>query len=303
MLVLDGAMGTELLRRGKNIDPPLWSANSLLEDPGEVVRIHTEYVKAGADIITANTFRTNPRAFKAAGLSTERARDATRRAVDCARLAIKQASGLREVRVAGSIAPVADCYRPELVPSASELEAEHRVFSRWLAEAGVDVILVETMNTVREARIAVKAAAQTDMEVWASFVGAGNPSMILSGENLEHGLFAATEAGASVVGINCTMPETVAPTLTESTRRINVPLMVYANGGKICSSGDWDFDDCLSPKRYAEHVASWLLLGVSVVGGCCGTTPAHIAAMRAVIDNWDVDTYHQVGDLKGANGE
>lgn len=296
-------MGTELLRRGKNVDPPLWSAVSLLEDPNQVVRIHTEYLKAGADIITANTFRTNPRAFKAAGFSTQRARDATHQAVECARLAIEQTSGTKKIKIAGSVAPVEDCYRPDRVPSASELEAEHGVFSQWLSEVGVDVILVETMNTVKEARIAVEAAARTGTEVWASFVGTSNPCTVLSGENLERGLFALIEAGASMVGINCAMPETVAPTITQSMHRIDAPLIVYANGGKIRSSGDWDFDDCLSPERYAAHVASWLQMGVRVVGGCCGTTPAHIAGMRAVIDNRGVDTYHQVGDLRGIDGE
>src|SRR5262245_30418452 len=108
-MLLDGGTGTELLRRGYRTTLPLWSAGALLDRPDLVAAIHADYAKAGAEIVTANTFRTNVRALRKAGLEA--------RAPELNRLAVKLARDSGAPFVAGSIAPLEDCYRPDLVPS------------------------------------------------------------------------------------------------------------------------------------------------------------------------------------------
>ncbi len=131
-LLLDGATGTELERRGVACDLPLWSARALTQAPEVLGAVHRGYVAAGVDALTANTFRTHARSLAAAGMA-DRARGWTELAVASARNAAAGAD--REIFVLGSAAPLEDCYRPDLVPSPHELEREHRAHADHLAGA------------------------------------------------------------------------------------------------------------------------------------------------------------------------
>src|SRR5690606_9564410 len=158
------------------------SARAALDDPARGARLDHAYVAAGAEIVTADTCRTHRRSLAAAGLAA-RAAELTALAVRLARAAAGQAAGSRPCWIAGSIAPLEDCYRPDLVPDDEALAREHAAQAEALAAAGADLLLVETMNTVREAHAATRAAAATGLPVWTSFVcdGAGR---LLSGEPL-----------------------------------------------------------------------------------------------------------------------
>ncbi len=125
-LILDGATGTELNRRGVDTGLPLWSANALMNDRDAKIlqEIHEDYLRAGADIITTNTFRTHRRALAPSG-NANRAFELTRRAVDIARAAIASVKSDSPKFIAGSISTLEDCYRPDLVPTDDELRAEH----------------------------------------------------------------------------------------------------------------------------------------------------------------------------------
>src|SRR3989344_5384837 len=181
IIILDGAMGTELQRRGVQTKLPLWSAQALIDNPQVVQKIHQDYIDAGAEIITTNTFRTNVRTIKRSALK-KTARLLTKTAVNLALSAVKKSG--KKILVAGSIAPVEDCYLPELVPSAQELKKEHRLLAKYLKESGVDLILIETMNTLREAIIAAQAALETRLPVLVSLT-IGNNGRLLSGEEPE----------------------------------------------------------------------------------------------------------------------
>ncbi|RPH37500.1 homocysteine S-methyltransferase family protein, partial [bacterium] len=141
-LILDGAMGTELQRRGANTLLPLWSAEALVLSPALVLQIHQEYIQAGADIITANTFRTTRRTFVRTGLP-DRSLRLTNAALSLARQA-RETFPRREILVAGSMAPLEDCYRPELVPSGRDLEEEHNELAGRLAEGEAEFLLLQT---------------------------------------------------------------------------------------------------------------------------------------------------------------
>src|SRR2546422_789817 len=177
-ILLNAATGTELQRRGADTRLPLWSARALVESPELVSAIHKDEVAAGAEVLTANTFRTHRRTLEKAGLGG-RSRELTALAVRLAREAAEGAG--REVFVAGSLSPLEDCYRPDLVPEDEALEREHRDQAESLAAAGVDAILVETHNTVRELVAAARAARATGLPFVASMVTDGT-GRLLSGE-------------------------------------------------------------------------------------------------------------------------
>lgn len=269
-LVLDGAMGTELERRGLHAALPLWSAHALLHAPETVRAIHAEYAAAGAQILTANTFRTQGRTLAREGMA-ERADELTGLAVRLAR----EGAGTREdVLIAGSAPTLEDCYRPDLVPSDAELEREHGAHADALAAGGADLILIETMNTVREARSAARAARSTGLPFFASFV-CGTGGRLLSGEPLADALDALRRESPVCLLVNCLPPSAVAACLP-ALRGTSEAFGVYANLGEPRESGR--SEDC-TPEQFAAHAATWRDAGARVIGGCCGTEPAHICAL------------------------
>jgi S-methylmethionine-dependent homocysteine/selenocysteine methylase len=307
MLLLDGATGTELQRRGVDTGLPLWSARALLDESAtHVLRaIHADYLAAGADLITTNTFRTHRRTLARAGLG-ERAQELTQFAVRVAREAAQQTD--RKVFVAGSMSPLEDCYSPQLVPPDGELWIEHAEMARDLAQAGCDLLLVETMNTVREAVIAARCAAVTGLPVCVSFVvgphglppdkvtrarGSGvvddshnQPShgsatlTLLSGESIADAVQALQRIRPAVILINCA-PLAVIDRAFEELRAVHHgPIGLYANVGHADDQVGWTLTDDVLPEAYARHARQWVQQGAAIMGGCCGTTPEHIAALR-----------------------
>jgi S-methylmethionine-dependent homocysteine/selenocysteine methylase len=284
-ILLDGAMGTELARRGVNTGLPLWSANALLERPDAVRQIHLDYLAAGAQVITANTFRANARTLECAGLH-DRMRELTFRAVELAQEAAG-AAGARAAKVAGSIAPVEDCYSPELVPQdETVLLAEHGQLARILAEAGCDLLLVETMNTTREAVAATRAAAATGLPVWVSFM-LGPDHGLLSGEDLGDAVRAVLAYGPRAVLVNCLPVAQVGAALARlgecAALSQGTRIGAYANAGHVDEQGIWSAEHAVAPPDYTAAAREWFRQGASIVGGCCGTTPEHIRALAAMI--------------------
>jgi homocysteine S-methyltransferase len=286
-ILLDGATGTELNRRGVNIDLPLWSARALLAAPEVLRQIHSDYVRAGAEIVTANTFRLHHRSLAAGGLG-ESAAVLTRQAVHLARAATLEAAPGRPCFVAGSLAPLEDCYSPERVPPQAECEREHAEMAQHLAEAGVDLILVETMNTIREAQAATRAARATGLPVLTSFV-CRTDGRLFSGESVSAAVQAVAPMGVVGLLINCTPSITIhepfaALRASARTQPASPPIQgLYANIGHTDAVAAWSLTEDVSPLEYARRAAGWLRQGANLVGGCCGTTPAHIAALRVML--------------------
>lgn len=279
-LVLDGAMGTELQRRGIDTGLPLWSARALASHPEAVLRIHREYAAAGADILTANTFRTTPRTFRRAE-APDRSDALTALAVALARKAADETLG-RTVLVAGSIAPLEDCYRPDLVPSDGELQEEHGLQATRLARAGVDFILLETMGTVREAVTALGAARDTGNEVVVSFLCTPD-GRILGGEPLADAVRAVARLKPTMLSLNCVPADQADAAIDSLTAAWPGPWAIYANAGRPEDLATGVITHAVPPDAYAAHARRWLSAGARIAGGCCGTTPDHIAAVRALV--------------------
>lgn len=281
-IILDGPTGTELTRQGVRTDLPLWSAWGLVEAPEVVQQIHRSYLDAGAEVITANTFRTHRRSLSRAGLGG-RARELTLLAVQLARSAVNQSSSSarhsqagRKAWVAGSIAPLEDCYSPQLVPSDEELAQEHSELVRHLDEAGVDLFLVETMNTVREARAATQAAIATGRPVLVAF-SCSPQGRILSGETLGKAVSALQPLGPAALLINCTPARQLHRSLRELRRHSALPLGAYGNVGHADARVGWKSTGAIDPAGYLDLARSWQEMGACLIGGCCGTSPEYIA--------------------------
>ncbi|MBI5965987.1 MAG: homocysteine S-methyltransferase family protein [Chloroflexi bacterium] len=281
-LILDGATGTELNRRGVDTGLPLWSANALMNDRDAKIlqQIHEDYLRAGADIITTNTFRTHRRALAPSG-NADRALELTRRAVDIARAAIANVPSDKPRFVAGSISTLEDCYRPDLVPPDDELRAEHSERVHHLIECGVDLILIETINTIREAVIMAKLASITGTPVVVSFV-CDRDGKLLSGETLTDAAAQLLPLGICAIGVNCGPTPNLAKPLTElqSACGKDFPLIAYGNIGYADDEVGWINTDSENPKAYCDHASHW---PVKIVGGCCGTSPEHITELKSAL--------------------
>jgi homocysteine S-methyltransferase len=281
-LILDGATGTELNRRGVDTGLPLWSANALLNDHDAKIlqEIHEDYLHAGADIITTNTFRTHRRALAHSG-NADRALELTRKAVEIARAAIASVKSDSPKFIAGSISTLEDCYRPDLVPPDDELRAEHSERIRHLVECSADLILIETINTIREAVIMAKLATSTGTPVIVSFV-CDREGKILSGETLTEAANQLLPLGISAIGVNCGPTPNLAKHLAELKTACGneFPLIAYGNIGYADEKVGWVNTDSENPKAYCEHAIQWQ---AKIVGGCCGTTPQHIAELKLAL--------------------
>jgi S-methylmethionine-dependent homocysteine/selenocysteine methylase len=280
-------MGSDLDRRGLPTTLPLWSALGLLERPDLVRQIHLENLLAGADIITTDTFRTTARTLRKAGINPARAPELDALAV---RLAVeaRAEAGRPEALIAGSMAPLEDCYLPTFdTPPEIALE-EHRAQAGNLAAAGVDLIMVETMPTAAEAEVALRAAVETGRPATVGFVCAmpdrGEPVRLLSGETLSGAVARVSPLGPAAIFVNCAAPPVITAALRELRELTAMPIGAYANVGHVDDERGWSPDGGISGERYAAHAAEWVVLGTRVVGGCCGTHPAHTAALRRVID-------------------
>jgi S-methylmethionine-dependent homocysteine/selenocysteine methylase len=262
--VLDGPMGTELGARGVPTPPPTWSAAALRHAPDVVRAIHHDYVTAGAVVHTANTFRTSRRA------AGERWGVWTDEAVRLAR-----AAALAGHRVAGSIAPLEDCYRPDLSPP--DPRPEHREMARRLAACGVDLLLCETFPHLREALVAVEEAVATDLETWVSFT-AGPSADLLTPKQMARGARDAVGCGASAVLVNCT-PVRDTLRFVRAIADCGVPVGAYANAGGRADGLGWDARTPDAAQSYADIAATWIAAGATLVGGCCGTSPLHVRAL------------------------
>lgn len=287
-LILDGAMGTELHRRDVDTGLPLWSANALLARPDTVLQIHKEYIAAGADIITTNTFRTTKRTFRRANLP-DRSKQVTQTAVNLA-VQARENFPKRNILIAGSIAPLEDCYRPDLVPPDDQLRDEHAEIAERLAGLEIDFLLLETMNTIREAYAACRAASATGKEFVVSFI-CRKDGTLYSGEPLDEAVQTVVEFRPSALSINCVSPRYLNLILNRLKSFSNLPVMVYGNiGVPEDDRQDERFTVDIQESAYAGYAQGWLQSGVSIIGGCCGTTPEYIQALSKILPPRHKDT-------------
>lgn len=273
---LDGAMGSELLRRGVTSTATLWGVGALIHDPEAVRQVHADYLAAGCEVLTANTFRVAPYSLRRLPHYPPPATLA-QTAVALAR----EVAGQKALVVA-SMTTLEDCYRPDLVPQDAVLRAEHRHTAEVLAKAGPDALLLETFNTILEARIACEAATATGLPVVVSFA-CRSGGRILSGEPAGEAARAVSLPGVVAVGVNCTRLQDLLPALTQMAMACDLPLVAYANNGWFDEQSPHLRAPKVPPETYARCLLGCVAAGARLVGGCCGTTPEDMAALHALL--------------------
>jgi S-methylmethionine-dependent homocysteine/selenocysteine methylase len=255
-------MGTELGFRGAPLSSSSWSAAALGTHPELVAQIHTEYARAGATVHTANTFRVQPHVL---GAHFERV---VTQAVALARKAVP-----KDHRVLGSMAPVRDCYRPDLAPEDKVAREVHEAMAQAMFAAGVDGVLCETFACPREALVAIGAARTLGLSVWAGLT-AGPDGSLLSPAELARAAERCARAGAALVFANCIDYRLCLP-YAEALRAVGVPFGIYANAG-VSASGELAPASISAAAAYAQAALHWREAGALALGGCCGTGPLHI---------------------------
>lgn len=271
LLFLDGPLGTELNARGVPTPLPGWSAHALQDHPDAVGSVHRAYVEAGAEIHTTNTFRTRRRLFP------EEWATLTRLAVRLARRELRSRH-----RLAGSLAPLEDCYQPALSPPAEIARKEHREMAQELASAGVDLLLCETFPHVDEGLIAAEEAVATGLETWLAMT-AGPAGNLLTPDEIRSAGEAAVGLGVDAILVNC-VPAPMVLGFLEALQGLGVPIGAYANVGVADENEGWRALP-MTTRDYVKFAESWVAAGASIVGGCCGTGPKHLAALVAHLKN------------------
>ncbi len=286
VLVLDGGMGQELRRRSSQPASPLWSAQVMLDEPHLVTESHRDFIDAGADVITLNTYSATPHRLERDGAPElfDRIHQA---ALASARQA-REESG-KPVRIAGCLPPLVASYHAEV---ALDDDTAHRDYRRIVETHAneVDLFLCETMALRREARAATIEAARSKLPVWTAFtVNDSDGTKLRSGESLLEAAREVVSAGAQGVLVNCSIPEAVA-TAMETLSELDVPIGGYANAftsvEALKPGGTVDVLEArkdLDPAAYAEHALGWIQKGASIVGGCCEVGPAHIKALTEAL--------------------
>ncbi|MDE0718506.1 MAG: homocysteine S-methyltransferase family protein [Rhodospirillaceae bacterium] len=302
--LLDGGVGQELHRRSRRPSAPLWSAQVMIDEPGLVETVHLEFIEAGAQVITVNSYSATPHRLARSGRSGMfgTLQDAALRAAQAAR----DRSG-RDILIAGCLPPLAASYRPDLTPSEDVCLADYRRIVAAQADR-VDLFLCETLATVTEARIATQAACETGRTVWTALtVDDADGTVLRSGEPVADGALAALEAGADAILVNCSIPEAVARALP-ALAGIGAPLGAYANGfvsvAALEPGGTVDVleaRDDLGPEAYARYALDWAAAGATVLGGCCEIGPAHIAelARQLRLEGYEVAAEPECGAPAG----
>ena len=285
--LLDGGMGQELFLRSKKPATPLFSAQAMLDDPEMVIQLHCDFISAGADLICINSYAATPeRLARDADISlfAKIQKAAVRAAL------IARDNARKPVRIAGCLPPLVASYHTELIPPENQARASYELIVQQQANS-VDLFIAETMSSVAEARYVCDAVANTDKPVWVSFtVDDRDGTCLRSGEALMAGVEGAVTRGAEAVLVNCSTPEAVGEAM-EILPKKNLLFGGMANGYVAAAelkAGDTvdtlATRDDLDPNGYAEHAMSWVGQGASIIGGCCGVGPAHIAELRRRID-------------------
>ncbi|SDG48213.1 Homocysteine/selenocysteine methylase (S-methylmethionine-dependent) [Onishia taeanensis] len=281
IVLLDGGMGQELVRRAGEPPTPLWSTHILNHYPELVQALHEDFIRAGARVITLATYTATPERLSRDG-QAESLEMLHRRALECAQKAVAACG--EDVAIAGCLPPLVASYRPDQSPTGDAALASYR---RMVAAGqGVDLWLCEAMASLDEMRTAATAASETGLPVWiAVTLDDANPGRLRSQEPLADAVALAESLGVQALLINCSQPETIEASLDLLTGFSGMT-GAYPNGftsvealapGGTVSSLEARLD--LDPEAFTHTAMRWVDHGIDIIGGCCEVGPSHIARL------------------------
>ena len=298
ILLLDGGVSTEIRRRGVALDKNVWSGLTTKTNPDEVRQVHADYIQAGAQIITANTYSTARHVLESINLGHE-SKLLNFKSVQLAQQARDDVAE-EEVFIAGSMSSMPPLTSHREVAIDGQVESSYQELAEVLADAGVDLIIAEMMRDIENAGMVIKAAVSTGLPVLIGFSAMmaengvdvrslrwKNTDDTTSAHDFGEMVETLKPLGGLAAGIMHTRVEDIGPALEVLKQHWSGPLLAYAETGKLILP-DWRYEQVSSPEDYAAEIEGWIQnYGVQIVGGCCGTGPEHIRVLRQLLDKLD----------------
>jgi S-methylmethionine-dependent homocysteine/selenocysteine methylase len=276
--LLDGAMGSEFIKRGFKLPKHTWSANMNIDNPDTVYEIHKEYIEAGSNYITTNTFRSTPRSYIKTGLDKDAATKAAKKSLTGAINSAKKASN-GKTKVLGSVAPLEDCYKPNLFPGKDIANKEFNQLATWFNVEEVDIILIEAMNSIIEAEACIRAFSKLNKPIWISFILLDNHH-ILSGETIPSVIKMVKKYNINAFLVNCSPLYITHKALKVISSNWDKRWGVYPNLGVGAPEPNGDIKIIHSNDNYIKLFYTATALGAELLGACCGSDPSHIEALN-----------------------
>ena len=282
MIFLDGALGSILLDRANKSSSGLWSAQFLLDDPEAIKALYEEYIAVGSDLITTNTYSTIP-----SYLNKEKISAKMPELIDIAgKLAKEVADRHEHVRVAGSLPPLEESYRPDLVLTEREALPIYKSLIEGLLPY-VDIFLCETISSVQETQNVLKALDLYNKEIpiWLSWtLKEDKKDLLRSGESIEEAFKFAEKFNPEAYLFNCTDPNAISSGLEVLQQLTDKPIGGYPNVFSVPDGWTLDNDvvtlkNDLTKKSFSSFCQTWKENGASIFGGCCGIGPELMAEM------------------------
>ena len=288
LIIGDGAMGTELRRRGVEVPShveSIWSALALKEATSTVEEIHIDYIEAGSDYITTNNYAVTRPILSRDNLDNE-LESLTIKSIEIAKAALSKTKR-EDVKILGSLPPLETSYRADLILKEEEMNKQYSEIANILKDK-VDIIICETMASALEAKCALKAALETNMPVWVSWTLHGDVRNTLpSGETVNQAFLELNGLEPDAYLINCCAANLVTPSIKALKELTDIPIGGYANAEnvaldtaspnlKLAAERHWDSAIEINEKAYLEEARLWIKEGASIVGGCCRTKPSYI---------------------------
>jgi homocysteine S-methyltransferase len=295
IILLDGGMGQELVARSGDDPTPLWATRVMIDHPGLVRDIHSDYFAAGATIATANTYAIHHDRLQRVNLDHMFHALHLRALTEAHEARAAHGSG----SIAGSLGPLVASYRPDLTQPVSEAAPKYAEIAAILGPH-VDLILCETMASIEMAMGAAKGAQAAGKPVWLSItVDDRDGSKLRSGEPVtDLARVIAAHPVASVLA-NCSVPEAMGDALA-ALKTLGLPFGAYSNGFTHISGNflkdaptvkELTHRHDLTPEKYVEFAMAWVAAGATIIGGCCEVGPAHIRALSVALRK----VGHQIG--------
>ena len=271
-LVLDGAMGTLLIERGVKPYRSLWTTIALISNWELVKQIHEEYAEAGAEIITTNTFNSNPFSVKNSGLDYS-----SEQLVDLAYKAACEAREDKSLIIAGCNAPAEDCYQPERRISFAELEYNHKKHIELLWESGVDIIWNETQSHLDEIEIIAEFCENNSLPYSINLFFTDDLTLLSQEKISEVIPFLKEKYPNIILGFNCISPEKMFKLIKEVS--LDFDWGFYLNCGKS-NINEGEIKGKVSPDEYVKYVSKIHNTDNLYIGSCCGSTPQHTKKIK-----------------------
>ena len=281
--LLDGAMGSEFIRRGIKLPNHIWSANVNIEAEEIIYQVHKDYVKTGVSYLTTNTFRSTKRSYIKTGLN---ANDATLLAknslINAANIAKKAGN---DCKILGSIAPLEDCYKPEDFPGKDIAFKEFSEIGEWFSKTNIDIFLLETMNSIIETETCISAIKKHNIPIWVSLI-LKDSKTLLSGESLLEAINMLKKHNIQTMLINCTPLHITMESLDTISDNWNKRWGIYPNLGIGDPSPTGDIKTIHSNDNFIKLIYKAIEKGATLIGGCCGSTPQHISFLNSKMNKF-----------------